>query len=425
MIKKIAKKLVVTILGRQVKKLLAKQPVKVVAVVGSIGKTSTKLAVAKVLQTELRVRYQEGNYNDILTVPLVVFGHTNPPNLTNPFAWLQIFMANKRLIRNYPFDVVVLELGTDHPGDIAAFADYLRVDIAVITAIAPEHMEFFGNLDAVANEELAIAAFSEKLIANKDLCGQYLEGHDALTYGLSNANFHFSKLNFTGQGYDFTLNEATREMFSGSLSALADTELYCALAAVAVARQLDFPQQKLLQAMKQISPAPGRMRQLKGLNGSSILDDTYNASPEAAKAALKTLYKLEASSRIALLGNMNELGDYSQQAHTEIGDFCDPKYLDLVITLGPDANKFMAPAAQAKGCNVQTVQTPYQAAEIIKPLLKNGTILLAKGSQNGVFAEEAVKLLLADQADTVQLVRQSADWLAKKEQSFAQATSKG
>jgi UDP-N-acetylmuramyl pentapeptide synthase len=416
--KKLAKHLIVSLLGRQVKQLLKRQPVKVVAVVGSMGKTSTKLAIATLLKEDLRVRCQQGNYNDIVTVPLVIFGHENPPNLTNPFAWLRIIRANSKQIKEYPFDVVVLELGTDHPGDIAAFSAYLKIDIAVLTAIAPEHMEFFGTLDAVAQEELSVAGFSKRLIANAELCGDYLTGHDALTYGLRNGHFFFSKLESLDATCSLTLNEEANELASTEFNALADTELYCVLAAVAVARQLNFPQEKLLQAMKQISPAAGRMRQLAGLNGSRILDDTYNASPEAAKAALRTLYKLEAPARIALLGNMNELGDYSEQAHREIGEFCDPQKLNLVVTLGPDANTYLAPAAEAKGCKVEKVDNPYDAADIIKPLLAQGAILLAKGSQNGVFAEEAVKQLLADPQDATQLVRQSPEWLSKKAKQF-------
>src|SRR5690606_51259 len=114
-------------------------------------------------------------------------------------------------------------------------------------------------------------------------------------------------------------------------------------------------------------------------------DDTYNSSPEAAKAALKTLYQLEAASRVALLGNMNELGAYSESAHRELGDYCDPDKLDLVVTLGPDANAFLAPAASAKGIETKLANTPYEAAEYLRPYMKQGTVLLAKGSQNGVY----------------------------------------
>ena len=151
-----------------------------------------------------------------------------------------------------------------------------------------------------------------------------------------------------------------------------------------------------------------------------IIDDTYNASPEAVKAALDTLYGIEAPQRIALLGNMNELGDYSESAHREIGQYCNPEKLDLLVTLAGDANTFTAAEAEAKGCTVVRVDSPYDAAEKIKFALKPGAVILAKGSQNRVFAEEAVKQLLADPADQSKLVRQSASWLKIKQQQFNQ-----
>jgi len=160
------------------------------------------------------------------------------------------------------------------------------------------------------------------------------------------------------------------------------------------------------------------MQRLPGVGGSLIIDDTYNASPQAMKAALDTLYRLKASYKIAILGNMNELGKYSKKAHQEIGRYCDPKKIDLVITIGPDANQYLAEAAKDKGCQVKTFNNPYSAGKFAKSQIKENTAILVKGSQNGVFAEEAVKLLLANSADSNKLVRQSPEWLRKKRQAF-------
>src|SRR5690606_28173476 len=102
-----------------------------------------------------------------VTVPLIFFGQ-NEPSLLNPFAWLRVFISNQRQIRSYPYDAVVVELGTDGPGQIAAFKKYLRLDIAVVTAIVPEHMEFFNDMQAVANEELDVAGFAGKVLYNVD-----------------------------------------------------------------------------------------------------------------------------------------------------------------------------------------------------------------------------------------------------------------
>jgi UDP-N-acetylmuramoyl-tripeptide--D-alanyl-D-alanine ligase len=149
-----------------------------------------------------------------------------------------------------------------------------------------------------------------------------------------------------------------------------------------------------------------------------LIDDTYNSSPEAVKASLDYLYSVKGSQRIALLGNMNELGDTSAQEHRLIGEYCNPKKLDLVVTLGPDSNSYIADSARKKGCKVEVSNTPYEAAAIIKKHLKENAVVLLKGSQNGVYAEEATKLLLSDPSDENKLVRQSPFWLKIKDENF-------
>src|SRR3989338_7080181 len=134
---------------------------------------------------------------------------------------------------------------------------------------------------------------------------------------------------------------------------------------------------EIKKGIYKIKPVNGRMRHLKGIKHSKILDDTYNASPVAVKGALDTLYKIEAPQKIAILGNMNELGVYSAEAHTDIGRYCDPKQLDLVVTIGPDANQFLAQAAKAKDCNVETFNNPYDAGEFLKKYIVEKAVILA------------------------------------------------
>jgi UDP-N-acetylmuramoyl-tripeptide--D-alanyl-D-alanine ligase len=400
-VKKLARNIVAAILGYQVRKLTKKNNLKVIGVVGSIGKTSTKLAIARVLEAGFKTRYQDGNYNDLVTVPLIFFDEILP-GLFNPLAWLALFWRNqKKLKQNYPYEVVVVELGSDGPGQIGQFKRYLDLEIAVVTSITPEHMQFFSSLDDVAKEELSVSKFSSLVLANKDLCdGKYLAGVDnLLTYGVDTKA-------------DFGL---TPELQS---SAKTKPQQYSALAAIAVAQKLGLDDGKIKTGLKNIKPVAGRMQELAGINGSLIIDDSYNASPEAVKLALDALYETKAPQKIAVLGNMNELGDYAKAAHEEIGRYCDPKQLELVVTLGPDANQYLAPAAEAKGCKVESFDSPYDAGDFLKPLIKPGAAILVKGSQNKVFAEETVKLLLGNPQDAVKLVRQSDNWMAIKNKAF-------
>ncbi len=419
--KRIPKAIIVWLLGSQVRRLLAKQSVTVIGVAGSIGKTSTKFAITQLLGASFRVRSQEGNYNDIVTVPLVFFGHQNPPNLLNPLAWLRIFLANERTIRgSFPYDVVVVELGTDGPGQLADFQKYLHLDIAVLTAIAPEHMEYFGTLEAVATEELSVASFANAVIANLDLTAQYIDKLDNVTtYGFNEANYQIIRRSFGGDHFSGTVTKEGRALLKAVVDGYAESILYSVLAAIACADHLGLEVSAIQKGIEAVKPAPGRMQPLRGIEDTLLLDDSYNASPEAVLAALDALYSIECPQRIALLGNMNELGDHSAAAHTQVGEHCDPKKLDLVLTLGPDANAYTAPAASKKGCMVKTFDSPYAAGRFIAEQLHNNAVVLVKGSQNGVFAEESLKFLLANNADRSKLVRQSTAWLAKKKAQFA------
>lgn len=393
--KKLAKTVVAKVLGYQVRRLTRKNDLKVIAIAGSIGKTSTKLAITAVLKAGMAVRYQDGNYNDLVSVPLVFFGQPMP-SLFNPLAWLAVFWRNeKQLQRRYPYEAVVLELGTDGPGQIQKFKSYLNLEIGVVTAITPEHMEYFANLDEVAKEELAISEFSSLILANEDLCGaKYLKNlPQLLTYGIKDSTDY-------------------------NLASVSKAEQYSILAASAVAHKLGMQPSDIQKGLKNIRPVPGRMQKLKGIKDSTIIDDSYNSSPEAVKLALDTLYEFESPQKIAVLGNMNELGDYAKAAHEEIGNYCDPKQLELVVTIGPEANKYLAASAEAKGCKVQRFDSPYEAGEYIKTIVKSGAVILVKGSQNKVFAEETIKSLLADPSDATKLVRQSPDWMKIKKKAF-------
>jgi UDP-N-acetylmuramoyl-tripeptide--D-alanyl-D-alanine ligase len=137
-------------------------------------------------------------------------------------------------------------------------------------------------------------------------------------------------------------------------------------------------------------------------------------------AGLDVLADAPAEKRIAILGSMNELGDYSKEAHEEVGNYCDPAKVDLVVTIGKMARDMLAPVAAQKGCVVESFLSPYEAGRYVKEQLKDGTVVLGEGSQNGVFAEEALKQLLADPADAAKFVRQSPNWLDLKKRQFPQ-----
>lgn len=419
--KKLARRWITGILGWQVRRLRSRHDFQIIGIVGSIGKTSTKFAVAQVLSQSRKVRFQEGNYNDLVSVPLIFFG-LPMPSLFNPVAWLVTFIRIESQIRKqYRYDTVIVELGTDGPGQIADFAAYLHLDIAIVTAITPEHMEYFKTMDAVAKEEFSVARIADKLLVNTDLCAKtHRPTHPQLiSYGESKSDYQLVEPRFSMATATFSVTKEGEAWLHPTMEAVAKSELYSAVSAAAVADILGADKQSIVDGIAKIRPVSGRMQRLAGIKNSLILDESYNASPDAVKAALDSLYQMEAPQKIAVLGNMNELGAVSEQSHRDIGNYCEPKQLDLVVTIGPDANKFLAQAAEDKGCRVVRCQNPYDAGEVVQQHLAPKAVILVKGSQNNVYAEETVKMLLAEHGDAKLLVRQSRSWMAKKAKNFS------
>lgn len=411
----------------QTRRFLRRHKPTVIAVAGSVGKTSTKLAIATVLSSRYTVLAQEGNYNADISVPMTVFDLPMPSaaQLRNPFVWLlQLWYMELKIHRPFAFDTIVLELGTDHPGDIAHFRRYLRPTIGVVTAVAPEHMEFFKTIDAVAEEELAVANFSELALINRDdideTFARFVTNSTIDTYGTSGvAEYRYVVEDFeVGKGFRGKFISPEFGEQSVQLNVVGEHNIKAVVAAGAVGIKRGLQPKELLAGLSSVKPAKGRMNLLRGLLDSVIIDDTYNSSPSAAAAALQTLYLFPNKQKIAILGSMNELGDFSLQAHEQIGSLCDPTLLDWVITIGADAEKYLAPAAAKKGCQVRSFASPYDAGAFAHSVLHPHAAILAKGSQNGVFAEEAIKLLLHETEEESSLVRQGADWLAKKEAMF-------
>lgn len=424
--KKSGKALLCFLLEGQVRQLRVTHKFKLIAVVGSVGKTSTKAAIAKVLGANARVLYQEGNYNDRLTVPLVIFDK-KMPSIWNIFAWNDILSMNRATIReDFPYDYVVVELGTDGPGQIKEFA-YLNPDLSVVTAVDFEHMQFFPSLDDVAKEELSVFNFSKQVLVNvDDTPAEYLTGKRYLGYGIHlKANYRVTSnpsSDLKTTSVSFKLGESPE--MKVATNAIGKQGVSIALAAAATAKVLGFNDEEIKAGLKNIEPFPGRMQILSGIKDSTIIDDSYNASPKSVIAALDVLYAISAPQRIAILGNMNELGDFSQEAHLKVGKYCDSKKLDYVVTIGLDANKYLAVAARANGCKVESFGSPYAAGEFVKSIIESKAVILADGSQNGVFAEEALKALLANKKDSSKLVRQSSYWLKLKRSQFHDAPAK-
>lgn len=347
---------------------------RVIGITGSVGKTTTKQLVAHVLEQRYRVLCSGASYNNELGLPLTL---------------LQMDSDHER---------VVLEMGMYVRGDISALAQIARPQVGVITNVAPVHAERAGSIEAIAlgKRELVEAlpaAPNGVAILNYDdaRVRAMAEFTDArtLTYGLHpEADLRAEAVESLGlEG--LRLNLCFRgEVIPAQTSLLGRHSAHTALraAAVGLVEGLDWPE--ILEGLR----APGarlRLQTLAGLNGSMILDDTYNSSPPSALAALDVLAELPGR-RIAVLGDMLELGAYEEEGHLQVG--CRAAaVVDRLVTVG-QRGRILARGAADCGLEsdaIRAVDGCAEAAAILREWVEPGDVILVKGSR-GMRMEQIV-----------------------------------
>jgi len=430
-IKSFLKKIVVFVLTIEARLVLRRYRPKVVSITGSVGKTSTKDAVYAVLSKHAFVRKSEKSFNSEIGVPLTILGRPNGWN--NPFSWIANIAAGFLLFfkkQDYPH-WLVLEVWADRPGDIKKISRWLKSDIVVVTRFAstPVHIEFFGSKERVIEEK------SQLVKALKPDGTLVLSRDDEEVYALRTLvrnevlSFGFSPQASVIGSRDAVIYEgraATRHPVGMSLKILHGTEsatfaikhavgrqlLYAALAATAVGVSLEIKLSDIAHALSGFEGPLGRMRLVPGVKDTLIIDDTYNSSPIAAREALDSLAALEVTGRkIAVLGDMLELGKFSITEHKEIGRYA-AKRVDLLVTVGV-RSRDCAIGALESGMNplhILEFDDAESAAHALEGLSKPDDVLLLKGSQ-GIRMEKAVAILMAEpQQKQRLLVRQENEW---------------
>lgn len=426
--KEFLKKILKKILFILSKAILDKYEPKVIAITGSIGKSSTKEAIFTVLQNNFRTRQSVKNYNNEIGLPLTILGEMSAGS--SLAGWLKIFWRAIRLWfvddKTYP-EVLVLEMGIDRPGDMAYLTKLIHPDIGVITNIGPVHLEYFKTLENIAQEKGVLIeklnaggwgvlnADNEYVIKLKDkVKGRFL------TYGFSSeatVRAHdvtlLSKKNDL-QGVSFKLSYDGKVVPVFLPEVLGEHLIYGALAAVAVGIIMELNLVEISGALQNFRAPSGRMRLIEGVRDSLIIDDTYNASPEPTVAAVQVLGKLPTNGRkIAVLGDMLELGEFEDKGHRLVGQTVAQQGIDLLIAVGPRA-KIIAEAAVSAGFDQKHVikfSSSEEAGEYLLKELNAGDLALIKGSQ-GMRMEKAVKMILADLSlGKDLLVRQDDSWL--------------
>ncbi len=417
--KGILRKIIVWKIGFLAKLIVDKYQPRVVAVTGSVGKTTTKELIAAMLAGQFKLRAATGSYNSEFGVPLTIIDQPVPKSV---IGWLHVMWRAVRLLvqrHEYP-EVLVLEMGADHPGDIQHLTKIAPPDIAVVTNVGTAHLENYPSQEAIAEEKsylirnlkpdgVAILNFDDVQVR---MMQAYAVGR-AIYYGKNDeANVWPSDLTFTAHGLHANVHvrstdSASKTAWRLTTPLLGMNQLYAVLAAFAVAYSVGVKPEAALAAAKDFTAPPGRLQLLTGQHRMTILDDTYNASPPAMIGSLEVLQRFPAPRR-AILGDMKELGSGSGPGHRLVGTMVAP-WLDQLIVVGDEAAQ-IAYAAREAGMDEQhihLVSDAVQAAELLRDDHQGGT-LLVKGSQ-AMYLERAVAKLLADPRDEKRLVQRLHD----------------
>lgn len=426
--REIFKAIIVAILTLEARMLLSRHRPYIIAITGSVGKTSTKDAIYMTHRPFTRARKSEKSFNSEIGVPLTVLGLPNAWG--SPLGWIKNILDGfvaAVFSRSYP-SVLILETGVDRPGDMRRLTKWLTPHMVVLTRLphVPAHVEFFESPEGVIQEELSLIdalPTNGILVYNNDdeLVRQSAEHAQQQTIGYG----RYSETDVmatqdvvsyeggvpTGMSFSLTYNDTTEPVTLEGCIGVPYTYTIGAAIATAVARDIPFTD-AIAALTERFKPTPGRMRVLPGIKETTVIDDSYNSSPVAAERSLASLKSVQTSGRrIAVLGDMLELGRYSVRAHEEIGELV-PECADVLITVGVRSRK-TAEAALNHGLherNIFQYDEVARAGRELQNMLRPGDVVLVKGSQS-IRLEKLVKEIMAEPERAEELlVRHDAAW---------------
>ncbi|MGF7185069.1 UDP-N-acetylmuramoyl-tripeptide--D-alanyl-D-alanine ligase [Desulfitispora alkaliphila] len=353
---------------------------KVIGITGSNGKTTTKDIIASVLSEEYNALKTEGNFNNEIGLPLTLFR-----------------------LKEY-HQVLVVEMGMRGIGQIEKLCTIAKPDIGVITNIGTTHIEILGSQEQ-------IAAAKGELIASLPKGGLAVINGDTPYAQKISCNFQGKTLFFGKNGSCEVLLEDEVEVndFSSkftvtigdhklnfSIPLPGEHNVYNSMAAIGIALELGLSPEKIQEGLEKVKLSQMRLEVIKGLKESTVINDAYNANPDSMKASLRILKQHKGKRKIAVLGNMYELGEYTDSGHREVGNFTSKCQIDLLVTVG-DMAKLIAEGAVDAGMQKEDIfalEDNEQAIAVLKKYLNLGDIVLVKGSR-GMKMEKIVNEIKA------------------------------
>ncbi len=404
----------------------------IIGVTGNAGKTSVKEAIAAVLRRGKTVRIAAGNLNNEFGFALTILGNWDEEYYERGSSiglWLRVLWAGCRglIVRRDCAEIFLLEYGADRLGDIKRLAKAFKPHIAVVTTVGdtPVHVEFFKDTNAVAAEKanlVKVLTPVDYAILNHDdervLDMKSKTKAQIVTYGFEEGStIRISDFKYLSNdegkpiGVAFEIRKASDFAPIKIDGSLGKSQAYAVAAATAVGMVLGINLIQINEALQQYHGPNGRLKIIPGVNGSTIIDDTYNASPASTRLALETLRDSSGLRKIAVLGDMLELGKHSIPAHRNIGALA-ASCVDILVCVGSRA-KSIAEASKMAQDKIFIFDTSDDAKFKIRDLIRERDVILVKGSQ-GMRMEKIVAEIMAEPERKGELlVRQSQKWLSK------------
>ena len=341
----------------------------VVAVTGSVGKTSTKDIVAAVMSQKYKVLKTQGNLNNDIGLPFT-------------------------LLRLHDENAIVVEMGMNHFGEISLLTSIAKPTLAIITNIGTAHIGNLGSRENILKAKLEIleGLQGNSVIINNDndLLSDWAEKnkekYNIITYGINNKNSKYvaEDIHSYEDRSEYRIDGKEVVVPVGGEHFVLNS-----LCAIAVGRYFDIPMAKITEGISGFELTKGRMEIEKAKCGASIINDTYNANYDSMKAAIEYLEKIEGKRKIAVLGDMRELGEYSESLHRKVGE--EVKDIDILITIGELAKCIEETADVREMLHFDNNES---ALEYLKKIMKKDDIILLKASNSMKFGDIAKELIL-------------------------------
>jgi UDP-N-acetylmuramoyl-tripeptide--D-alanyl-D-alanine ligase len=367
----------------------------IVAVTGSVGKTTTTALVAAVVSRGFTVHSTPGNSNGEVGVPATVLGATDAGARGSVRARLRVLRTGASvLVGRRPYaQVLVLEVAAGRPGELERITRSIRPDVAVVTNVRPVHLEHFGSLDAIAEEKAWVVkrlrpGGAAVLPADDERVRRFAElvrGRVVFESLAGPSDLWLEDVRSDPEGAAATLclrgEDETTSRLPFTTRLHGSHQLRGVLSAVGAGLTLGIAPEEALEAIASVETPPARLRALSGRNGLTVLDDSHNASAQAMSDALEVLAGFPAP-RLAVLGDMRELGPATEESHRWVGERM-PGRVDALVTVGAHAG-LIADSAVEHGLDATAVRRCADAADAVRVLeareLDSGTVLV-KGSR--------------------------------------------